>query len=151
LIKTKTKQRLLNPYQFVEYHKWRYNGEWYVPIGKPSGAERNKQFVLKAAVKYGYIGRYNSKLEVSPFERFQVGDAGLSNNFALLGYDIIAHRGYPVYETSNPKINPDQQSASRFFTMFNKYTMEMRYPLSLNPSSTIFALAFLKLLMAGTA
>jgi outer membrane protein insertion porin family len=131
-----------NPYQFVEYHKWRYNGEWYVPIGKPSGAERNKQFVLKAAVKYGYIGRYNNKLEVSPFERFQLGDAGLSNNFALLGYDIIAQRGYPVYETSDPKINPDQQNASRFFTMFNKYTVEMRYPLSLNPSSTIFALGF---------
>lgn len=131
-----------NPYQLVEYHKWRFNGEWYVPIGKPSGAERNKQFVLKAAIKYGFIGRYNSNLEVSPFERFQVGDAGLSNNFALLGYDIIAHRGYPVYETSNPKINPDQQNASRFFTMFNKYTMEMRYPISLSPSSTIFALGF---------
>jgi outer membrane protein insertion porin family len=131
-----------NPYEFVEYHKWRFTGEWYVPIGRPAGAERNKQFVLKAAVKYGYIGRYSSKLEISPFERFQVGDAGLSNNFALLGYDIIAHRGYPVYETSNPKINPDQQSASRFFTMFNKYTMELRYPLSLSPSSTIFGLAF---------
>ncbi len=131
-----------NPYQLVEYHKWRFNGEWYVPMGKPGGAEHNKQFVLKTAVKYGYIGRYNSSLEVSPFERFQVGDAGLSNNFALLGYDIIAHRGYPVYETSNPKINPDQQNASKFFTIFNKYTMELRYPLSLNPSSTIFALGF---------
>lgn len=131
-----------NPYELVEYHKWRFNGEWYVPLGKPGGAENNKQFVLKTAVKYGFIGRYNKKLEISPFERFQLGDAGLSNNFALLGYDIIAHRGYPVYETSDPKINPDQQSASRFFTIFNKYTMELRYPLSLNPSSTIFALGF---------
>ncbi|MCW3112734.1 MAG: outer membrane protein assembly factor YaeT precursor [Segetibacter sp.] len=138
----KNKAASKTPYELVEYHKWRFNGEWYVPIGKPTGAERNKQFVLKAAVKYGYIGRYNDKLEISPFERFQLGDAGLSNNFALLGYDIIAQRGYPVYETSNPKINPDQQSASRFFTMFNKYTLEMRYPLSLNPSSTIFALGF---------
>ncbi|WP_207491978.1 BamA/OMP85 family outer membrane protein [Aridibaculum aurantiacum] len=131
-----------NPYQLVEYHKWRFNGEWFTPIGKPHGAERNKQFVLRTAVKYGYIGRYNKDLQISPFERFQVGDAGLSNNFALLGYDIIAHRGYPVYETSDPKVNPDQQSASRFFTIFNKYTMEMRYPISLNPSSTIFALGF---------
>jgi outer membrane protein insertion porin family len=131
-----------NPYELVEYHKWRYNGEWYVPLGRPHGGESNKQFVLKTAVKYGYIGRYNKKLEISPFERFQVGDAGLSNNFALLGYDIIAHRGYPVYETSDPKLNPDQQSASKFFTIFNKYTMELRYPLSLNPSSTIFALGF---------
>jgi outer membrane protein insertion porin family len=131
-----------NPYQLVEYHKWRFNGEWYVPFGKPHGAERNKQFVMKTAVKLGYIGRYNKSLQVSPFERFQVGDAGLSNNFALLGYDIIAHRGYPVYDNSNPKVNPDQQSAQRFFTIFNKYTVEMRYPLSLNPSSTIFALGF---------
>jgi outer membrane protein insertion porin family len=131
-----------NPYKLVEYHKWRFNGEWYVPLGRPHGAERNKQFVLKTAVKLGYIGRYNNKLEISPFERFQVGDAGLSNNFALLGYDIIAHRGYPVYNNSDPRVNPDQQSTQRFFTMFNKYTMEMRYPLSLNPSSTIFALGF---------
>ncbi len=131
-----------NPYELVEYHKWRFNGEWYVPMGKPHGAERNRQFVLKTAVKYGYIGRYNKDLQISPFERFQVGDAGLSNNFALLGYDIIAHRGYPVYNTSDPRVNPDQQSTQKFFTIFNKYTVEMRYPLSLNPSSTIFALGF---------
>lgn len=131
-----------NPYRFIEYHKWRFNGEWYVPIGKPTGPERNKQFVMKASVKYGFIGRYNHNLAISPFERFQLGDAGLSNNFALLGYDIISQRGYPVYETSDPKVNPDQSSASKFFTMFNKYTVEMRYPLSLNPSSTIFALGF---------
>ncbi len=134
--------KALNPYELVEYHKWRFNGEWYVPMGKPHGPERNKQFVLKTAVKYGYIGRYNEQLQISPFERFQVGDAGLSNNFALLGYDIIAHRGYPVYNNSDPRINPDQQSTQRFFTIFNKYTVEMRYPLSLNPSSTIFALGF---------
>ena len=138
----KNRVNAINPYQLVEYHKWRFTGEWYTPIGKPHGAENNKQIVLKTAVKFGYIGRYNNQLEISPFERFQVGDAGLSNNFALLGYDIIAHRGYPVYETSNPRINPDQQSASNFFTIFNKYTMELRYPLSLNPSSTIFALGF---------
>ena len=134
--------KALNPYELVEYHKWRFNGEWYVPLGKPSGPERNKQFVLKTAVKFGYIGRYNKDLQVSPFERFQVGDAGLSNNFALLGYDIIAHRGYPVYNNSDPRINPDQQSTQKFFTIFNKYTVEMRYPLSLSPSSTIFALGF---------
>lgn len=131
-----------NPYKFIEYHKWRFNGEWYVPIGKPSGEERNKQFVLKAAAKFGFLGRFNPDLKISPFERFQVGDAGLSNQFALLGYDIIAHRGYPVYDNSNPKINPDKQNASQYFTIFNKYTLEMRYPLSLNPSSTIYALAF---------
>ena len=131
-----------NPYKFIEYHKWRFNGEWYVPLGKPHGEDRNKQFVLKASAKFGFLGRFNSDLKISPFERFQVGDAGLSNQFALLGYDIIAHRGYPVYDNSNPKINPDKQTASQYFTIFNKYTLEMRYPLSLNPSSTIYALGF---------
>ncbi len=131
-----------NPYSFIEYHKWRFNGEWYVPLGKPHGEDRNKQFVLKAAAKYGFLGRFNPNLNISPFERFQVGDAGLSNQFALLGYDIIAHRGYPVYDNSDPKINPDKQQASQYFTIFNKYTLEMRYPLSLNPSSTIYALGF---------
>jgi outer membrane protein insertion porin family len=131
-----------NPYQWIEYHKWRFNTEWYVPLGRPAGPEKNKQFVLKVAAKFGFLGRYNDQLKISPFERFQVGDAGLSNQFALLGYDIIAQRGYPVYQTSNPRVNPDQQGASEYFTMFNKYVLELRYPLSLNPSSTIYALGF---------
>jgi outer membrane protein insertion porin family len=54
----------------------------------------------------------------------------------------VAHRGYPVYQNSDPTINPDQQSASQFFTIFNKYTLEMRFPLVTNPSSTIYALTF---------
>lgn len=131
-----------NRYKNPEYHKWRFNAEWYVPIGKPLGAEKNRQFVLKMAAKYGFMGRYNKDLEYSPFERFQVGDAGLTNNFGLLGYDIIAHRGYPVYQSSDPTVNPDQQSASQFFTIFNKYQLEMRFPLVTNPSSTIYALTF---------
>ena len=131
-----------NSYKLPEFHKWRMNAEWYVPIGMAKGADKNKQFILKIAAKYGYIGRYNQKLEISPFERFQLGDAGLSNNFALLGYDIIAHRGYPVYDKSNPKINPDGITPSEFFTIFNKYTMELRYPFSTSAGSTIYGLAF---------
>ncbi len=131
-----------NPYRTPEYHKWRFNAEWYVPIGRPLGAEKNRQFVLKMAAKYGFMGRYNRKLDYSPFERFQVGDAGLTNNFGLLGYDIIAHRGYPVYQSSDPTVNPDQQNATQFFTIFNKYQLEMRFPLVTNPSSTIYGLTF---------
>lgn len=130
------------PYQWIEYHKWRFNGEWFIPFGRPHGEERNKQLVMRLAAKFGFLGRYSYATPSSPFERFQVGDAGLSNQFALLGFDIVAHRGYPVYDNSNPTINPDRQFASQYFTIFNKYTMEMRYPLSLNPSSTIFVLGF---------
>jgi outer membrane protein insertion porin family len=131
-----------NEFKLPEFHKWRFDGEWYVPIGRARGAEKNKQFILKAAAKYGFIGRYNNKLQVSPFERFQLGDAGLSNQFALLGYDVIAHRGYPVYTSSDPKINPDNGNAQQYFTIFNKYTMELRYPFSTSPTSTIYGLAF---------
>ena len=129
-------------FKLVEYHKWRFNAEWFVPIGKPAGEDKSRQFVLRMAAKYGFIGRYNRNVPISPFERFQVGDAGLTNNFGVLGYDIIAHRGYPVYENSDPTINPDQQRASNFFTIFNKYSLEMRYPFVTNPSSTIYGLAF---------
>ena len=131
-----------NPYSLPEFHKWRFNAEWYVPIGRARGADKNKQFILKAAAKYGFIGRYNSKSGISPFERFQVGDAGLSNTQALLGYDIIAHRGYPIYNNSNPRVNPDGIQPTQFFTIFNKYIVEMRYPFSTGASSTIYGLAF---------
>jgi outer membrane protein insertion porin family len=132
-----------NPYKFVEFHKWRFNGEWFVPIGRKHGDD-GKQLVLKLAAKYGFIGRYTKGLEISPFERFQVGDAGLTNNFGILGYDIIAHRGYPIYENSNPRQNPDISSPSQFFTIFNKYVMELRYPFATNPNSTIYGLAFME-------
>lgn len=131
-----------NPYRYPEFHKWRFNGEYYVPIGVARGPEKNKQFILKVAAKYGFIGKYNKNLEISPFERFQLGDAGLNNSYALLGYDIIAHRGYPIYSSSNPKINPEDVTPREYFTIFNKYTVELRYPFSTNPSSTIYGLAF---------
>jgi outer membrane protein insertion porin family len=137
--KTTTNQ---DSYKLPEFHKWRFNAEWYIPIGRPMGEDKSRQFVLKAAAKYGFMGRYNNKLNFSPFERFQLGDAGLANGNYILGYDIIAHRGYPVYENSDPKINPDQQNASNFFTIFNKYQLELRYPFTTNPSSTIFGMAW---------
>jgi outer membrane protein insertion porin family len=132
-----------NPYRNPEYHKWRFTSEWFVPLGKPKGEDKSRQFVLKLAAKYGFIGRYNNKLDFTPFERFQLGGDGLTNNNGILGYDIIALRGYPVFDVSDPSVNnPDQTSASRFFTIFNKYSMELRYPLVTNPASTIYALTF---------
>ena len=131
-----------DPYKTPEYHKWYFKSEWFVPIGKPAGAEKNRQFVLKMAAKYGFMGRYNRKLGFSPFERFQLGGDGLTNSYGLFGYDIIALRGYPVFETSDPSVNPDISQANQYFTIFNKYQLELRYPLVTNPSSTIYGLAF---------
>jgi len=129
-------------YKWIEYHKERFTAQWYVPIGQARGAEKDKQFIFYAAAKYGFMGKYSAGAPASPFGRFQLGDAGLSNNYGLLGYDIIAHRGYPVYQSSDPKVNPDISQATEFFTIFNKYTLEMRYPFSTAASSTIYGLAF---------
>ncbi|MEO8413060.1 MAG: POTRA domain-containing protein [Ginsengibacter sp.] len=135
-------QAQADQYKLVEFHKERFTAEWYVPIGQGRGPDKNKQFILKASAKYGFLSRYSDKTIISPFERFQLGDAGLSNNYGLLGYDIIAHRGYPVYDNSDPKVNPDISTASNFFTIFNKYTLELRYPFSTSASSTIYGLTF---------
>lgn len=105
-------------YKWVEYHKYRFTAEWYHQI--------KGNMILKLAAKHGYLGNYNPNIS-TPFERFQVGGNGL-NGYVLFGKDIIAQRGYEVY----------QQNA----IIFNKYTAEVRYPFSLNPSSTIYGLAF---------
>jgi outer membrane protein insertion porin family len=131
-----------NQYKNPEYHKWRFNAEWFVPIGRPKGEDKNRMFVLKLAAKYGFMGKYNRKLDYSPFERFQLGGDGLTNSYGILGYDVISLRGYPVFESSNPAVNPDISSASEYFTIFNKYSLELRYPLVRNSTSTIYALTF---------
>jgi outer membrane protein insertion porin family len=131
-----------NQFKNPEYHKWRFNAEWFVPIGRPQGEDKNRMLVLKIAAKYGFMGRYTRKLDFSPFERFQIGGDGLTNSYGILGYDVIALRGYPVFESSNPSINPDQSSANEYFTIFNKYSLELRYPLVRNATSTIYALTF---------
>jgi len=107
-------------YKWIEYHKYRFTAEWYQRI--------KGNFILKLATKHGYLGYYNSQLQ-SPFERFQVGGDGLSG-FTIYGRDIIAQRGYEIYSNSEGA------------TIFNKYQAELRYPFSLNPSSTIYGLAF---------
>ncbi|GAB4093143.1 BamA/OMP85 family outer membrane protein [Flaviaesturariibacter terrae] len=131
-----------NPYSNPEYHKWRFTSEWFVPLGRPGGADRNRQLVLKVAAKYGFMGRYTNKLDFSPFERFQLGGDGLTNSYGILGYDVISLRGYPVFDKTDPSVNPDLSQAGSYFTIFNKYQLELRYPLVRNQSSTIYGLTF---------
>jgi len=107
-------------YKWIEYHKYRFTAEWYQKV--------KGNLILKLAAKHGYLAYYTPALQ-SPFERFQVGGDGLSG-FTIYGRDIIANRGYDIY------------SSSAGATIFNKYVAEARYPFSLNPSSTIYGLAF---------
>ncbi|MEP7269717.1 MAG: outer membrane protein assembly factor BamA, partial [Saprospiraceae bacterium] len=118
-------------FKWVEYHKWRLDAQWYATlVGK---------LVLKTEAKMGLLGYYSKKIGLSPFERFQLGGDGLSNqNYGITGRDILRLRGYEI--TDLPTNNQTAGGA----TIFNKFTMELRYPLTLSPSSSIFLLSFLE-------
>ncbi|HRI00636.1 MAG TPA: outer membrane protein assembly factor BamA [Saprospiraceae bacterium] len=129
---------LSQKFRWVEYHKWRIDGEWYFNLVN--------KLVLACNAKIGILGSYNKSLGAPPFERYQVGGAGLNQNQAnsLVGLDIIALRGYNEtdarFRTTNDRNN--SSSILENATVFNKFTVELRYPLSLNPSASIFALIF---------
>ncbi len=118
-----------NKYKFIEYYKWRFNADWYTPLAG--------KFVLRTAVKFGWLGYYNSDLGIPPFERFQLGGDGLSGGYTstFVGTDIISLRGYEVFPMTN-------SSSARTEAIFNKYTAELRYPISRAQSATIYAMLF---------
>lgn len=116
-------------YLFAEYHKWKLDVQWF---NKLLG-----NLVLMTRTNFGFLGTYNEAKGIAPFERFQVGGSGLSGfNFSaqFLGRDIVGLRGY-----SDGSLSPQQGAA-----IYNRYTMELRYPVSLNPSATVFGLAFIE-------
>ena len=114
-------------FKWLEYHKWRFNAEWFTAIAG--------DLTIRLSAKIGMLGFYNNEIGTSPFERYVLGGDGLSNqNSGLLGYDIISLRGYDVEDLPNS----DDGGAA----VFDKFTFELRYPLSLNPSATIYVLAF---------
>ncbi len=116
-------------FKWLEYHKWRFDAQWYVTIVG--------NLVLKAQAKIGILGRYSDAIGTSPFERFVLGGDGLANQQSgLLGFDLISLRGYEVNELP--------ASGGGGAAVFDKFTVELRYPFSLNPSATIFVLAFVE-------
>jgi len=115
-------------YRWLEYHKWKIEADWYKTIvGK---------LVFRARARVAILGHYNSQLGNIPFERFEVGGDGLSNQFVMLaGRDIISARGYDVGELA---LGSFDGGAS----VYNKFDIELRYPITLNPSSSIYVLTF---------
>jgi outer membrane protein insertion porin family len=116
-------------YKFIEYHKWKFTSSWFTKLVG--------NLVLNTKIQYGFLGLYNRDLGASPFERFYLGGDGLSG-YALDGREIIALRGY-----ENNSVTPQNSSGSQIGgTIFDKYTLELRFPVSLNPSATIYFLTF---------
>lgn len=119
--------RVTENLRLVEYYKYKFTTTWYMPL------DRAKKLVLMTKLGFAYLGAYNKNMGFSPFERFYLGGSGLTG-FALDGREIIALRGYV-----------DQSVGNTFGTgsvVINKYSLELRYPLSLNPSATIYILGF---------
>ena len=96
------------------------------------------KLVLATKFRFGYLGHYNSDLGTTPFERFYLGGDGMSgmNNFD--GRELIGMRGY-ANESVTPLYYKDKNIGG---TVFTRYTIELRYPISLAPTSTIYAQAF---------
>ena len=115
-------------WRWIEFHKWQFKAQWFQPLTP------NNNLVLMAKAEMGYLGHYN-KDKVSPFERFQVGGDGMTG-YSIYGVDIIALRGY-----EDGDLDP---VGSRYSIGYNKYTVELRYPIILKPSSQIYALGFLE-------
>ncbi len=119
-------------YKWIEYHKWKFEAAYFLEVAP--------KFVIMGRLKFGFLGSYNSDIGITPFERFYLGGDGLSGYNNLDGREIIGMRGYGN-ETLTPYYYQDQNVGG---TVYAKYTLEFRYPLSLNPSATIYALAFLE-------
>ncbi len=112
-------------FRWLEFYKIKFNGTWYTPI--------YEKLILKTQADFGFIGAYNLSRGNIPFERFFLGGDGMVS-YALDGRETIALRGYP-----------NQSLSSRDGSLiYNKFSLELRYPITLKPSASIYALTFLE-------
>jgi outer membrane protein insertion porin family len=113
-------------YKYLEYFKVKFTGEWYLPLSP------DKKLVLMPRFGFGFMGAYNKSKGVTPFDRFTMGGSGLTGIGQIGGREIIALRGYEDQTISSFGGDP----------IIAKYTLELRYPISLNPSATFYAMVF---------
>lgn len=123
-------------FKWLEYYKIKFKGDWYTQLAG--------KLVLRSNAEFGFLGNYNNDIGDVPFERFFVGGDGLGN-FTLDGRDVIQLRGYDNSSltafSANPITGRTEQDGG---TIYNKFSLELRYPLTLKPSASIYALSFLE-------
>lgn len=120
-------------YNWIEFHKWTFKADYYYPLS------RNDKLVLNSRFAFGYLGYYNKDIGPSPFENFYLGGDGMTG-YSFYGREVIALRGY-----TNGSLTPDDpKRGSPAGNVYSKITFELRYPISLNPQATIYALTFLE-------
>ena len=123
-------------YRWIEYHKWKFSGATYSRLAG--------DLVLMTRAQFGYLGYYNRKWGYSPFEGFLVGGDGMSGYYSY-GTEVVSLRGYENYSLT--PYEPSQYNSNGYAyagNVYDKFTVELRYPVILQPSSTIYALAFLE-------
>ncbi|MFV8368378.1 BamA/OMP85 family outer membrane protein [Flavobacterium sp. LB2R40] len=119
-------------FNWLEYYKIKFKADWYTKIyGK---------LVLRTLAEFGFLGAYDQQRGVVPFERFYLGGDGLAN-FSMDGRETIQLRGYPNNSLTPVKEGTTEQIGA---TVFNKFSMELRYPITLKSSASIYALAFME-------
>ena len=125
-----------NRYKWIEYHKWKLSGTVYTRLVG--------DLVLMTRAQFGYLGYYNRNWGYSPFEGFLVGGDGMSG-YSTYGSEVIALRGYENYALT--PYEPSAYNSNGYAyagNVYDKFTVELRYPVILQPSSTIYVLAFLE-------
>jgi len=120
-------------YKWIEYHKWTFNGKTFTPL------TADDKLVLMTRVMFGYLGSYNDNAR-SPYETYYMGGDGMSA-YTSYGTEYVSMRGYESGSLL-PYNNSTASSMSGY--LYNKFTMELRYPLSLEQSATIYMLTFLE-------
>jgi outer membrane protein insertion porin family len=128
-------------FKWLESHRWMFDATWYTNIVQ--------KLVLKTTAHMGFLGKYNSKMNFSPFGRFALGGAGMTMGSQNIGQELIGLRGYEdraVYQPNNSEVenlrNQTVQYSRLGGIIYNKFAVELRYPVSLLPSATIYLLTF---------
>lgn len=121
-----------NKFEWLEYHKWKFKGKWFKKLVG--------DLVISFQSQYGFLGHYNQDIGTVPFDRYYLGGDGLTGYRNYDGREIISMRGYSNYSlTPNYYMNDNLGGA-----VYNKNSIELRYPISLKPSSTIYVLGFME-------
>ena len=119
-------------YNLLEYHKWKFSGKVFTPLTPDA------KLVLMTRAEFGYLGHYNRNAK-SPFESFYMGGDGMSS-YSSYSTEYISMRGY-----QSGSLTPYDPTVGRNMGyVYNKFTMELRYPISLEQNATIWALAFVE-------
>lgn len=111
-------------YKWIEYYKIKLKSKTYTPLSY------NRKLVLMTRFDLGYLGSYN-KYKMSPFGSFYMGGDGTTGYSSAYTYETIALRGYENGDLGTSNI-------------YERVAVELRYPLMMETSTTIYALAFLE-------